>query len=204
MIKQTITLPYLEKILISKKRNPRYYNLTKKKGTNKIPPSYSKKIGSKYEVDSFGFLIDKITREKIISNPRTVGKPKYWVVNVQDLYNGVIKPQMRAGLMLKIKEHMRPYIIKSGIKIRSFNIFEKFISYFVNINYLRIELFIYSEFMPVDCDNKGFLLHKNFQDLLKEQGIIPDDCSKYIRDSSRTIWVPTIGKETMEFVITEI
>lgn len=187
MIVQILTIPYLEKILISKKRNPRYYNVVKKKGTNKIPPSYSKKVGSKYQIDVNGYLIDKITREKIVSNPRTVGEPKYWHINFQGLYSNFVYPQVRASYINQIKDHIRPY----------FHILNKVITFPV-----KVEFTIYSKELKIDIDNKSVLYIKCFQDLLTKEKIIPDDSSSYINNVEYK-WIRS-EREEMEFKIIEL
>ncbi len=182
-----MTIPYLEKILISKKRNPRYYNQVKKLGTNKIPPSYFSKIGVKYDIDVNGYLIDKITKQKVISNPRTIGKPKYWVVNFQGLYSGQVYPATRALYMSQIKDHIKPYI----------HIFNKVSTYPI-----KIELTIYCKDMRVDVDNKSVIFIKCFQDLLTDHKIIKDDSSEFVNNVEYK-WIKS-DREEMEFKIIEL
>lgn len=187
MIVQTITLPYLEKILISKKRNPRYYNKIKKKGTNKIPPSYISKIGTKYEIDKDGFLLNIITKQRIISNPRTVGQAKFWPINFQGLYSNFVYPQLRAGYINQIKDHIRPYF-HSLNKVVTFPI--------------KVEFTIYSKELKIDVDNKSVLYIKCYQDLLTKEKIIPDDSSEYINNVEYK-WIRS-EREEMEFKIIEL
>lgn len=187
MIIQKITLPYLEKILISKKRKPRYYNTIKRKGTNKIPKTYLEKVGTKYEIDKDGFLLDRLTRQRIISNPRTVGEPKYWHINFQGLYSNFVYPQVRAGYINQIKDHIRPY----------FHSFNKVITFPI-----KVEFTIYSKEQKIDIDNRSVLYIKCFQDLLTKEGIIPDDSSEYINNIEYK-WVKS-SREEMEFKIIEL
>lgn len=180
-------MPYLEKILVSKKRNPRYYNVIKKKGTNKIPDSFKKKVGTKYQIDSLGYLIDKETKQKIISNPRTVGEPKYWIINFQGLYSSLVYPQSRAEYINKIKDHIRPYL----------HVLNKVLTFPI-----KIEFTIYSKEMKNDVDNRCVLYIKCFQDLLTSEKVIPDDSSEYINNVEYK-WVKS-DREEMEFKIIEL
>ena len=180
-------MPYLEKILVSKKRNPRYYNVVKKKGTNKIPPSYSKKVGIKYQIDVNGYLIDKLTKERIVSNPRTVGKEKYWVINNQGLYSGLVHPSSRATYMNEIKNHIKPY----------FHTLDKVITFPIKVCFT-----IYSKELKVDLDNKATLFLKCFQDMLTNNNIIPDDSSSYI-NTVEYRYIKS-DREEMEFKIIEL
>lgn len=178
-------MPYLEKILVSQKRNPKYYYKSK---LDKIPKRYTNLLGSKYNFDSSGCLYSVDDNQRVIANPRSVGTPKYWQINNQSIYNGGLHPQVRAGYVNKIKDFIRPYLSK----LKPFTEFP-----------LRIELTIYSKEMKTDLDNKGSLFFKCFQDLLTKEGIIPDDSIEYITDTGRTIWIKS-EEEHMEFKITEI
>ena len=180
-------MPYLEKILIANKRSARYYNLVKKRGTNVIPPSYHKKIGTKYNLDINGYLIDNITKEKVVSNPRTVGKKHYWVINFQGLYSQQVYPATRAIYMDDIKNHIKPYL-KGITKVTKFP--------------LKIELTIFCKEMKVDIDNKSVIFVKCFQDLLTKSGLIPDDSIKYITNVEYK-WIES-DREEMEFKIIEL
>lgn len=187
MIKQTITLPYLEKILIANKRAARFYHKDKRKGTNKIPISYLAKIGTKYEIDINGFLVDKLTKHRIVSNPRTVGSKRYWVINFQGLYSQQVYPATRASYITQIKDYIRPYLHTLN-KVTTFPI--------------KVEFRIYSKEMSVDVDNKSVIFIKCFQDLLHKEGIIPDDSSEYINNVEYK-WIKS-NREEMEFKIIEL
>jgi hypothetical protein len=187
MIVQQITIPYLEKILVAEKRAPRYYNVVKKRGTNKIPPSFAKKVGTKYQIDKFGYLIDKDTKEKVISNKKTVGQKRYWVINFQNLYSNTVHHSNRAFFVNEIKKHIRGYIHTIN-QVYTFPI--------------KIELTIYSKEMKVDVDNKCVLFIKCFQDVLVKDKIIPDDSSEYINNVEYK-WIKS-DREEMEFKIIEL
>lgn len=187
MIVQTITLPYLEKLLIANKRAARFYNTSKRKGTNKIPRTYLDKVGTKYDIDKDGFLLDRLTKQRIVSNPRTVGLQRFWVINFQGLYSNIVYPVTRAIYMSQIKDHIRPYL-QTLNKVNTFPV--------------KIELTIYCNEMNVDVDNKCVIFVKCFQDMLTKEKIIPDDSSKYINNVEYK-WIKS-NREEMEFKIIEL
>ncbi len=175
-----IELPYIDKILVSKKRNPKYYSLTSGVGRKIIKEGsrVSKKVGlGIYKVNSNFFILDE-NGEKIVSNIRTVGKPKFWVVNFQDIYNNIIRFQARNTIIIKLKNEFLPWIDRSTLHEVDFT----------NWYPLKIELFIFSKEMPVDVDNKGALYFKIFQDIIKDK-YIKDDSSEFINDTGRVKWI---------------
>jgi hypothetical protein len=190
MEKIIIQMPYLDKITISQKIRPKYYLKSKYKPFNINGKSLPKKYNNNnYTFNNQGILINVLTEEKIISNPIIVGKERYWVINFQSIYNGYIKPIQRSNYMNIIKAHLDDWI-----NIEPITEFP-----------LRLQLFIYSNEMPVDIDNKGPIYFKVFTDLLVKKNIIPDDSVEYIRASGGTEWIPTPRhKEKMEFHISKI
>lgn len=191
-----IELPYIDKLLVSKKRNPKYYSITTGVGRKQITTGsrVEKKLTAGiYKLDSKLFVLDE-NGEKIVSNVRTVGKPKYWVVNFQDIYNNIIRFQARNTIIIKLKNEFLPYINTSKLNCIDFS----------NLYPLRIELFIFSKEMPVDVDNKGALYFKVFQDIIKDK-YIQDDSSEYINDTGRVKWIKVNEdqEEKMIFRITK-
>ncbi len=191
---ELIKFPYIDKILVSNKRQTKYYHTSKFKEYNhlakkNIPKRFK---NDNYGVDGNGFIINNITGDKIIANPRTAGNAKYWVINFQDIYNGYIRFQVRASYILKIKKALE-------LALTDVKPFTKFP--------LRLELFIYAETMPVDIDNKGVMYFKCITDMMvKQYKILPEDDSEYITDTGRTVWIK-VGhryKEQMILRVTEL
>lgn len=196
----SIVIPYIDKLLISNSQRPKYYSIKNKRGRkyvsqDKFPSIWKKIEGGEFIIDNDGFIIDAVTKEKQVSNVRTVGTPKYWVINFQDLYNGNVDTFSRNTKMNQLKEQLWNSMKDKGYN--QYNIKPEILNYPI-----KIELFIYAPEMPVDVDNKGVLYHKAFQDLIKSVSIIPDDSSEYINDTGRTKWVRSERNE-MEFVISE-
>lgn len=193
MVYKEIIIPYIDKLLISKKMNPKYYSYLKGVGRKKIEVGGridTKVIKGLYTIDSKSYILDE-TGNKIVSNIRTVGKPRYWVVNNQDLYNGKVNKFGRNVRMNQLKEEIYRAIINTNIQISTFEDFP-----------IKIELFIYTQTMSVDVDNKGVCYHKAFQDLLTSLQLIPDDGGEYLNDCSRTKWIKS-DLNQMKFVISK-
>lgn len=165
-------VPYPDKVLLSKERRPVYY--TKKDA----PKRY---IGNpRYYFNNNGVLIDASTLKPIVKNSRTAGKPRYWNVNFQSIWNGAMHQHARANISNKLSDMVRPSLDKCPV-ITQFP--------------LRIELVICDILSKQDIDNKGVVYHKVFADTLKKLGKIPDDSVEYINDTGRTIFIKVDNTE---------
>ena len=163
-----IVIPnYPSKIKLSEKQRPKYY--MKGKG---------KEVPKKYRNDRYTykdkFLVDVVTNEKVIANPRLAGTPKMWNVNFQAIWNQQIKYQARAMITNKLKDIFIPYIKKLK-PITQFPI--------------QFEIFIFDIDMVVDISNKGVIYTKIIEDLLTEYKIIPDDKAEFINDTGRCKYI---------------
>lgn len=191
MAKIIITIPdYPDKILVSKARRAKYYvsENSLRTGSTKIPKRYT---STKYGFDADGILCNLVTGEYILANPRTAGKPRYWVVNFQEIWNNALTKQRRAGLTGKLKDILRPYIrsiraIKTGYP-------------------LAIEIVLYDTQFPVDVSNKGVIYTKIIEDLLVSENKLPDDSIRYINSSGKTtcLFIDDVKKKRMEIIITK-
>lgn len=195
-----IVIPdYPDKVLIAKARRPKYYLSMESKltGIREIPKSFQNP--DKYEFNERGILIKKSTGEPQLANPQTAGKPRYWVVNFQDIWNGNMAKQDRAMKVDRLKSIIRPYIQELE-PITTFPI--------------GLELYIFNTSCPVDISNKGVIYTKIIEDLLvntnkdkpDNKNIIPDDSVEYIVDSGRTVFkkVETEEEKKMEIVIFKV
>lgn len=182
---------YPDKILTAKARRPILYTsgLSKVKGRTNIPKTFLNT--DKYFFNDKGVLICRKTNEPQLANPQLAGKPRYWVVNFQDIWNQSLAKQSRAMMIDKLKDALRPYI-KSLRKIRSFPI--------------ELSITLYDAQCPVDISNRGAVYTKVVEDLLVKEGIIPDDSAPYINCSGRTKFIPLHedgnSKKRMEIRIT--
>lgn len=157
-------------------------------------PKYEDKImlvkarRPKYKKDSKG--------EKVLSNPRTVGKAKYWVVNGQSIYSGTLHPKARAKVINSLKEYVKSFIPKDT-KIPS--------SW---LGHLKISIKLY-DLMPNsrhwDCDNKWPWI-KAATDCLTDLDIIPDDNVTYVKSNGEIIFIPveTTEERKLEIIISRL
>jgi hypothetical protein len=171
---------YPDRIITSKSRRPRYY----KEGSVKIPKKYL--TDPSYIFDKKGFLINSLTKEKVVSNPRTAFTEKHWVVNFQDIWTGKVARQSRAHKAEILKEVIRPYLKKvKPINSKDYPI--------------GIKIILRNSEFNVDASNKGPVYVKIIEDLLTAEGIIVDDSPQYINDTGRIKLEVT--KERPEMII---
>ena len=175
VLREIIIPNYPDKICVSKKRRPVYFiskDSSKKRGKKLIPKKYQNE--ELYEFNKEGILINKQTNEKVIANSVSAGKPKLWVVNFQEIYNGNVAKQKRACYINVLKDVLRPYIASiSALKEEDYPIG------------LSIELF--NDSFRIDASNKGVIYIKVIEDLLVSEKKIIDDNPLYITDSGRII-----------------
>ncbi len=111
----TKELDFIPKLQLSKSRRAVYYTLGDHIN-GKLPKKfYIKNIPVK-NVLSFDYewrnssLFNKKDNCFVIKNSKTVGKPRYWVINGQDIYSGKFSPKSRSGLMIKLHEYFKEII----------------------------------------------------------------------------------------------
>lgn len=174
-ILRLITVPgYPDKVMVAKARRPVFYvsETSKVRGKTKIPPSFLK--SEHFAFNNDGVLYDLRTGGFKIANPQTAGKPRYWVVNFQDIWNQNITKQDRAIKIEKLKAILRPYIV-AMTPIKTFPI--------------EMNIVLYDMVMPVDISNRGAIYTKVIEDLLVGEKKIPDDSVAYINCSGSTRYV---------------
>src|SRR5690606_16855160 len=66
------------------------------------------------------FLWESESGKKVIANPQSVGTPKFYTINGQDIWNGNMKEYQRDAIANKIKAFFVPFL--QGIKIDQFPI----------------------------------------------------------------------------------
>lgn len=187
LITSVVIPDYPDKILTANARRSIYYinGSSKVKGRTNIPPSFLDP--NKYYFDKLGVLINKKTGQPQLANPQLAGKPRYWVVNFQDIWNQNLGKQQRAMRIDKLKDVLRPYI-KKLTPITEFPI--------------EVSIIIYDTHCPVDISNRGAIYTKVVEDLLVKEGIIPDDSIQYVNCSGRTKFISVADKK-MEIRITK-
>lgn len=180
---------YPDKVLTAKARRPVYYvtSSSKVRGRTDVPPTFLNP--DKYYFDKAGVLHSKKTNQPQLANPQLAGKPRYWVVNFQDIWNQNLAKQQRAMMVDKLKDVLRPHI-KALKPITTFPI--------------EVSTILYDTECPVDISNRGAVYTKVVEDLLVKEGIIPDDSVRYVNCSGRTKFIPVAnGQKKMEIRITK-
>jgi hypothetical protein len=193
LICEIVVPNYPDKVLVANKTNPKYYkSLTSTIRGVKATKSYfikdtlgtniknkeivlsTSKLKPEFKFDDRGYLIDLTTNERIISNIYKVGKPNYFVINFQPIYNQHLQYEARNNIVIKLSNIFKPYI----------EVIDNIVDFPI-----RIDKFILSSEMPIDVDNKFALYTKVITDLLVKEGKIPNDKANYINDNGRGKWI---------------
>jgi len=140
------------------------------KGKRKIPKKYQ---NENFEFDSKGRLINKNNGSVVPSNPMVCGKPRYWKINGQDIYNQKIKFTDRA----KIVGLLHEYFGKHLVQLRDFKFPDKI--------GVRIIFYVLDEGKNnIDNDNK-WIYEKVIQDTMTQLSIISDDNPYVINENCK-------------------
>lgn len=126
-----------------------------------------------------GKLFDTRTESFVIANRSKAGKPRYYKVNGQDLYNGRMHHATRSKIVSELHKFFAPYVVKLPV-------------------FTRYPIEIHMEFRirdegkhNIDNDNK-WLWQKAFTDTLTLEGKIIDDSPRYV--CSHTLYTSIIEK----------
>lgn len=136
-----------------------------------------RKLPKKYQTEEYiwnkkGQLINDKTGSLVASNSITVGKPREWRINGQDIYNQKIKHTTRGGIMKKLHDKFNPYL-KDIKPLTEFPV-DLYIKF-----YIQDARKIDDRSKNIDNDNK-WIYHKVIQDCLRDLKKIPDDELDYI------------------------
>lgn len=169
-----IVIPnYEDKVPISHRRRTKYF---KKK--DKISKKHENSLSAgllKY--DKLGYLVDQ-SGNRVIANPLTAGKPKYWTINGQRIYDGSLHYTARSKVARWMHNYLGEYIDELPV---------------IKIPpgcYLRIWIDLYkpADVLNWDCDNL-WPWTKWFLDTLVEKGKIPEDSVEYVRSSGQINYI---------------
>ena len=168
---------YEEKVPISQRRRAKYW---KKTDSKKLPKKHVDKLKAGHlHYDSTGYLTDD-NNNRIIANPLVAGKPKYWTINGQRIYDGSLHYTARS----KVARWMHVYL---GEYIEQLPVIE-----IPKGCYLRVWVDMYKPvgILNWDCDNQ-WPWTKWFLDTLVEKGKIPEDSVEYVRSSGQLTYIPS-------------
>lgn len=198
MNKIIITFPeYIRTIRLSESRRISYYDKDKA-----LPKAKMYLDRTKYDYQKYGtksYLVDLLTGERVIKNPRAAGTPNDMVINGQKIYNGEMNPNTRNKVMSSIKKSFFEEINKCDI-ITEFP--------------LKMTLEIHDTIKVAtgnlwDVDNRAFPYVKAFQDCLtgaKIKGvpnckqIIPDDNNLFVCSSPAPKFIPISDEKDRKLV----
>ena len=173
-----IVIPnYEDKIPISQRRRAKYYKKSDYT-QGKIPKKHLKNIQSGfYYFNTAGYLVDS-NKNRIIANPLVAGKPKYWTINGQRIYDGSLHYTAR----YKVARWMHRYLGEYIDQIPKIVIPEGC--------YLRIWIDMYkpADKLNWDCDNQ-WPWTKWFLDTLVEKGKIPEDSVEFVRSAGQITYI---------------
>ena len=159
MIQQLHINNFSEYVKVADKVRPTFY----KQGNTRIPKMYNKP----HFIYKDKKLYDSRTETFVHANRNKAGKPRYYKVNGQDLYNGRMHHSTRSKIVHELHEYFAPYV-------RELPVFTK---YPLEI---RMEFYIKDEGKNnIDNDNK-WLWQKAFTDTLTLEGRIIDDSPCYV------------------------
>lgn len=160
------------------------------KGKRKIPKKYQTED---YIWNAKNYLVHARTGDIVPSNPIVGGKPRYWRINGQDVYNQKVAHSARGGIMNKLHDMFNPYLKK--IKpVKNFPIKLELNFYMQDCNKIK------NKERNVDNDNR-WIYEKVIQDCLRDLKIIPDDNPYYINGNSKnTIFVESPNEIKLEII----
>jgi Holliday junction resolvase RusA-like endonuclease len=177
-----VVIDFITRIQTSGARRPIYFEYG---GKHAVPESKAKhiapngkqkfiwglkKIGSKIKT----VLVDQSTGEPVIKNARAAGTPKFLAIKGNNIYSGFGGYHNRVLIIDAIKNNFKPFF--KNKKIEDFPIHLEFIFYDeLNLSTSK------EKNQTQDLDNLSTLYVKASQDLMKAEGIIPDDNLLYIR-----------------------
>lgn len=180
LLGEIIIPKFITKVLISKKRQPKYY--TKE---DILPKKYkNNNFRGKYLVDAYG--------KRIVKNIRSVGTPRYEKLSGNNLLSGYGSHHIRAKIAKELKEFYKPFVKEFVKKNGKFTTFP-----------LRVEWDVYTELEAENWDASNlFFYYKYFEDtlFLPDIQLIPDDCVKYITFSPGIKIIPVDDWEQRKFI----
>lgn len=130
------------------------------------------------------------------------GKPRYWTINGQGLYNATLHYRLRGTITKYFHKYLSKYI-KEQVTEEDIQLINSLV-YKESSILLGVSVDIYEikrGKMP-DIRNM-WLWGKWFEDALQDCGVIPDDNPDYVIESGRTryFWIDTVKERKLVFKI---
>lgn len=135
--------------------------------------------------------------EKVISNPRIVGKPRYYLIRGQDIYSGNLREHFRGFVMDSIKKSYLPYV-KDLPVIDSYPVkIECELHDTIKNHYDQDSSELGQRF---DLDNYIYPYYKAFPDLLTNLGKLKDDDRLHVSQIGAVKFCPVDNHEDRKLV----
>lgn len=134
-------------------------------------------------------------RYQIVKKSRKTGKPRFWTVNGQSLYNASLHYRVRATVTKYFHKYLSKYIKEQISK-------EQIISLISHQLSISVDVYEMKRAKLPDVSNL-WLWTKWFEDALQECKVIPNDDSSIVMESGRTKyhWVETSDERKLVFTI---
>ena len=150
----TVEIPQpITYVKLSNSRRKKYYNRK-----SRIPKKY---LSEEYTFNKKGILINRLTKEPVVANPKVAGTPKFKKINGQEIYSGNVHPKVRASMIRQMKLFYKSFF-STTLKVR-------------DACKLRLDIYDLIGKGDFDLDNMSWIIVKVIQDVLVEKKIIPDD-----------------------------
>lgn len=163
---------------------------------------YDKNAKDKYKYylykDTFDSFNDIFS--PILCNPKKVGKPRYYLINGQDIYSGKLREFARGHVMDEIKKCYLPYIENLPV-IDCYPIKIKCQLYDTIKNFYNSRM-DNPVGQPWDVDNYVFPYMKAFPDILVREGKIRNDDRLHLPSSIGVDFVPIKNHNDRKLVFT--
>jgi hypothetical protein len=177
---------------ISKKKKAKYW-LWKDK--EKMPKTYKDKADRHPKIKGNKLYCATPDGEFFIKNTKTVGKPNKWIINGQQLYNGMLHPLLRSKIADYFHTYFSEYIQEQLDP-------EYFIGHKISVS---CDIYEIKRGKIPDVDNLWPII-KWFQDALISTKMLIDDNPDYILESGRKryYWVEDENERKLEFILKTI
>ena len=137
---------------------------------------------------------------RVAKKSKKSGKPRYWTVNGQGLYNATLHFRLRSTITKYFHKYLSKYIREQITKEDILTLSQGFANRMV----IGVSVDIYEIKRGKMPDIRNlWLWGKWFEDALQECGVIPDDNPDYVIESGRTryFWVDTAEERKLVFKI---
>jgi hypothetical protein len=128
------------------------------------------------------------------------GKPKYWTINGQGLYNATLHYRLRGTITKYFHDYLSKYIKKQITKEDIKTLSQGFADN--KVIGVSVDIYEVKRGKMPDIRNM-WLWGKWFEDALQECGIIPDDNPNYVIESgiTRYFWINNVNERKLIFHI---